>query len=161
MMFGWEPFMTERDKEHYEIWGKKELFGFGKSPALILIDIYRGVLGFERQPLLEQIKTIPGGMGLEGWEAVDRTALLLAKAREYKIPVIHVTALDKDGVKGWGARIKRTGRGAAKIPDELAQRRAEIVDEVAPIDGRIDYSKGGTKCIPGNRSSIYASVDGD
>ncbi len=45
----WERFFTEQDKAHDEVWGKKQPTGLGANPALILIDIYYGVLGFKRR----------------------------------------------------------------------------------------------------------------
>ena len=32
-MYGWEKFLSERDKQHDAIRGKKELYGFGRKPA--------------------------------------------------------------------------------------------------------------------------------
>ena len=32
-MRGWEAFLTEQDREHNKLWGKKELNGFGSNPA--------------------------------------------------------------------------------------------------------------------------------
>lgn len=145
MAWEWEKFMTAQDKEHYEMWGKKELFGFGDRPALVLIDIYYGVLGLKREPLMEQIKTIPGGMGLEGWEAVDRTVELLAAARNNNIPVIHVTKLDKDGIIGWG---RRSGKRMS-LPEELKKRASDIVEEVAPIEGEMIIRKAAPSAFQG------------
>ena len=80
-MYGWEKYLSERDKKHDELWGKKELYGFGTKPALILIDIYYSVLGLKREPIFESMKIWPGSTGLEGWAAVDKAAELLAVAR--------------------------------------------------------------------------------
>ena len=82
MEYGWEPYLSERDKQHTELWGKKELNGFGDKPALVLIDIYYSVLGLKREDIFESMKTWRGSTGLEGWEAVDKTAELLAVARQ-------------------------------------------------------------------------------
>jgi nicotinamidase-related amidase len=150
-MFGWEKFMTEQDKELFKITGKRELFGFGEKPALLLIDIYYGVLGFQREPILDQIKTIPSGMGLRGWEAVDRTAKLLNIARDFDIPVIHVTKLGGDGIVSWPQRIKRrTPKDEAKrMPEELSKRSGEIVAEVAPIEGELIIRKAAPSAFQG------------
>ncbi|MBP1156426.1 MULTISPECIES: hypothetical protein [unclassified Paenibacillus] len=67
--YSWYDFMTEQDKAHDAVWGKKELAGFGDRPALLLIDIYYSVLGFTREPILESMRTWPMSTGLEGWEA--------------------------------------------------------------------------------------------
>jgi maleamate amidohydrolase len=150
---GWERFMTERDKEHDAARGKKELFGFGQKPALILIDIYYGVLGFTRQPLMEQIQTLPGGMGLEGWAAVDQTVLLLAAARKNSIPVVHVTNFERgDNIVGWGKRIGRKKQAElleARIPEELKRRSAEIVAELAPLDNELIIRKAAPSAFKG------------
>lgn len=151
-MAGWEKFMTERDKEHDAKRGKKKPFGFGKKPALILIDFYYGALGLTRQPIMEQIETMPGGMGLEGWAAVDQTVILLSAARKYNIPVVHVTMLDRDNVVGWSNRVRKsdpTRSARANLSDELKSRYSEIVAEVAPIEGELVIRKAAPSAFNG------------
>ncbi len=135
-MYGWEHFLSERDKKHDAQWGKKELYGFGDKPALVLIDIYYSVLGFERQELFESMKTWPGSTGLEGWAAVDKTAELLAVARRSGIPVVHVKGLD-NGMKPWVHR----RREPSPLPREVLKKGNEIVAEVAPIEGEVVIEK--------------------
>lgn len=136
MEYGWEPYLSERDKKHSDIWGKKELNGFGQNPALVLIDIYYSVLGLERQGIFESMKTWRGSTGLEGWEAVDKTAELLAVARQSGIPVIHVKGLHT-GVKSWGRR----NRPEPAMPKEMIEKGQQIVDEVKPIAGELVIEK--------------------
>ena len=140
----WERFFTEQDKAHDEVWGKKQPTGFGANPALILIDIYYGVLGFKREPIMEQIKYLSGSVGLEGWEAVDRTVELLAAARKNNIPVIHITKLEGSGI------IPRSkSRHADAMPEELRRRSAEIVEEVAPQPGEVVIYKSAPSAFQG------------
>lgn len=136
MEYGWEPYLSERDKKHTEIWGKKELNGFGQNPALLLIDIYYSVLGLKREDIFESMKTWRGSTGLEGWAAVDKTAELLAVARECGIPVIHVKGLHT-GVKPWGRR----NRPEPALPKELIEKGQQIVEEVKPIPGELVIEK--------------------
>lgn len=135
-MFGWEPYLSERDKEHDKFWGKKELYGFGKKPALLLIDYYYSVVGLTREPIFESMKTFPGSMGLEGWEAVDRTAELIAVARASGVPVIHVKGGLDPNIMPWIHRPK-----GKPMDPELARKGAEIIAEVAPIEGEIVIEK--------------------
>jgi nicotinamidase-related amidase len=136
MEYGWEPYLSERDKKHSELWGKKELNGFGDKPALLLIDIYYSVLGLEREDIFESMKTWRGSTGLEGWEAVDKTAELLAVARSAGVPVIHVKGLHT-GVNSWGRR----KRPISTMPQEMVEKGWQIVDEVKPIAGELVISQ--------------------
>lgn len=149
-MFGWEKFMSERDKKHDELWGKKELYGFGTKPALLLIDIYYSVLGLKREPIFESMKTWSSSTGLEGWEAVDRTAELLAIARANDIPIIHVKGLQA-GVNSWG----RNTRKRVEISDELRKMGNEIVNEVKPLPGELVIEKASPSAFPGTPLLFY------
>jgi nicotinamidase-related amidase len=143
-MYGWENYLSERDKKHDEQWGKKELSGFGKKPALVLIDIYYSVLGLKREPIFESMKMWPSSTGLEGWEAVDKTAELLAAARENGIPVIHVKGLHT-GVNHWG----KNKRKKVEMSDELRFKGTQIVDEVKPIAGELVIEKAAASAFHG------------
>jgi len=145
----WMEFMTERDREHHRRWGKKSLAGFGSKPALLLVDIYYSVLGVKREPIFDSMKLWPGSMGLEGWEAVDRTARLLAVARESGIPVIHVKGLHS-GVNKWIRRGKTDAdRPNPEMTPELVRKGTEIVDEVKPIPGELVIEKAAPSAFHG------------
>jgi hypothetical protein len=92
-MAGWDAFLTEQDKQHAAVWGKKAPDGFGEKPVLLVIDVFYAALGHERKPLLESIRDWPMSCGLEGWEAVDRMVGLIDAARTNNVPVIYVRAL--------------------------------------------------------------------
>jgi nicotinamidase-related amidase len=143
-MYGWERFLTERDKQHDAIRGKKELYGFGRKPALILIDIYYSVLGLKREPIFESMKDWPGSTGLEGWTAVDKTAELLAVARENGIPVVHIKGL-QNGMKPW----VHNKREPSTLPPEVQKKGTEIVAEVAPIKGEVVIEKSAPSAFQG------------
>ncbi|WP_169507496.1 isochorismatase family protein [Paenibacillus harenae] len=143
----WYDFMTEQDKEHDALLGKKELAGFGETPALVLIDIYYSVLGFERLPIMESVQTWPMSTGLEGWEAVDHTVQLLASARKNGIPVIHVKGLHT-GVNSWSRGGKKR-RDMSKLIEEDILRGREIIDEVKPLPGELVIEKAAASAFHG------------
>jgi nicotinamidase-related amidase len=149
-MYGWGPFLSERDKLHDLQWGKKELAGFGSKPALVLIDIYYSVLGLKREPILESMKMWPSSTGLEGWAAVDRTAELLAVARESGVPVVHVKGL-QSGIKPWVHR----KRGPSTMSDEMKQKGTEIVAEVAPVAGEVVIEKTAPSAFQGTPLAFH------
>ncbi|MBB6734125.1 isochorismatase family protein [Cohnella zeiphila] len=144
MKYGWEPYLSERDKEHDKLWGKKELYGFGNNPALVLIDIYYSVLGLKREPIFDSMELWPSSTGLEGWAAVDKTAELLAVARENGIPVIHVKGLHT-GIRHWGRRRRKM----VSMSDEMRLKGTQIVDEVKPLPGELIIEKAAPSAFQG------------
>src|SRR5262245_10103642 len=56
-MAGWDAFLTEQDKAHLAYLGTREKKGFGENPCMLVVDDYYSVLGLEREPILESIKT--------------------------------------------------------------------------------------------------------
>ena len=110
--------------------------GFGRKPALLLIDIYYSVLGLKREPIFESMKTWPSSTGLEGWAAVDKTAELLAVARANGVPVVHIKGLES-GIAPWVHRKSRR----AEMPEELRLKGNEIVEEVKPLPGEVVIEK--------------------
>ena len=147
-MPGWDAFLTDVDKEVLKFWGKTKLNGFGERPALLIIDDYYAVLGTKREPIVESIKTWPVSCGLAGWEAVDRTAELLAVARENGIPVIHTR--DLEGFPSPWQRWREPGRNSlAHLSAEDRAKANQIVDEVAPIEGELVIEKAGPSAFTG------------
>ena len=104
----WDRFLTEQDKLHLAASGdRKRRVGFGAKPALVIVDMYRGVFGDKPEPLLEAIKTWPGSCGLAAWNALPSFQTLLAEARAAHIPIVHVTAMDRRRCRGLVGQARR------------------------------------------------------
>jgi nicotinamidase-related amidase len=150
----WRDFLTERDRAHLrKTWEKKEPYGFGVSPAVLVLDLYYMAVGLTRQPLLESVETAPSSCGLEGWEAIDRTVELLALAREAGVPVIYVKGLDPP------ARLRdkfdRRERMLTELSPELKRRGNDIVDEVAPQPGELVFQKPAASAFFGTPLPVH------
>jgi nicotinamidase-related amidase len=145
----WRDFLTARDRDHLlATWEKKSPFGFGSSPAVLVIDLYYMAVGLTREPIFESVKTAPSSCGLEGWEAIDRTVELLASARAAGVPVIYVKGMDAPGKLR--DKFERRERMLHELSPELKRRGNEIVDEVAPLPGEVVIDKPG-------KGSFYAT----
>jgi maleamate amidohydrolase len=146
----WEPFLTDQDRAHLagSGWGKAEQFGFGTRPALLIIDDYYSVLGLDREPLMESVRKWPMSCGLAGWEAIDRTAVLLASARRNGIPVIHVKGLENFPSSGVGG-VQTSRLPSEELTPEEVARGGQIVDELAPIDGELVIEKAAASAFHG------------
>jgi maleamate amidohydrolase len=143
----WESFLTPRDLEHLKMWRKTKPNGFGKRPALLVVDDYYSTLGLDREPILESIKTWPMSCGIEGWEAIDKTVDLIAGARANDIPVIYLHGFDgypNKPIGHWGRRITsepRERRGLDHLPPEIRAKANQIVEEIAPLPGDLVIEK--------------------
>lgn len=135
----WDAYLTERDRQHLAEsgWGERQPFGLGERPAVIVVDDYYSVLGLDRQPILDSVKTWPLSCGLEGWEAIDRTVELLDAARQASVPIVYLHGLDFPSP--WGSRA--SGDMLADLPAEVRAKANEIVEEVAPQSGDLVIQK--------------------
>ncbi len=145
----WDAFLTEQDKEHMSSWGKVEMSGFGKKPAVLVIDDYYSVLGLEREPIMDSIKKWPMSCGLEGWKAIDQTVHLIRMAREAGVEVIYARSLD--GFPSWGGVTAKRGQDQSLshlTPDEASMAN-EIVAEIAPLPGELVIEKAAASAFHG------------
>jgi nicotinamidase-related amidase len=134
----WDRFLTEQDRA---LVGTREprRRGFGVRPALLLIDLYRGVFGDKPEPVLEAVKTWPSSCGLAAWDSIPHVQRLLAAARAAQIPIIHTRGGGDENITRWSG----PARGDLTDP-VLADRRRrhyEIIDEVAPLPGELVIRK--------------------
>ena len=131
----WDKFLTPQDRAHVAKSNHRPI-GFGEKPALLLIDNYRWVFGDEPQPILDAIDTWPSSCGLDAWKAIPHIQTLLKAARDAKIPVVHATGREEDGLESWTAwREVYDSNDRSLEAMEWRSRRWDIVDEVAHIPG--------------------------
>lgn len=156
-MAGWDEFLTERDKQHVAIWGKKDRDEFGSKPVVLVIDVHYNSLGHERKPLFESIKDWPMSCGLDGWSAVDRTVELLASARANDVPVIYVRGLE--GFPSDSSRVRERGNARNRridhLPPETRALANEIVAEIAPKPGELVIGKATSSAFGGTPLLYY------
>ena len=152
----WERFLTEQDIAH--LGGRDhDSVGFGERPAILLIDIYRGVFGDKREPLLEAIKTLPSSTGPAGWDALPHVQRVLAVAREMGIPVVHVTG--NPAIPHWSDRKPSvSGKRRDGTDPETVERRQwqyGIMPEVAPAPGEPVFLKSSPSGFWGTPLATY------
>lgn len=152
----WDRFLTEQDKKLAALQTPKE-FGFGESPALLLIDLYRSAYGDKPEPLFESIKSWSGSCGMTGWNALPSTVRILNLAREVGMPVIHIThsITGEDGVESWNER----GRKHSMYDTDQARPgdRAifEIINELKPLPGEVFIRKSSPSAFWGTYLVAY------
>src|SRR6266446_6830225 len=87
----WNKFLTARDKAVFAAGGFGARAGFGKRPALLVIDVNWAFCGERPEPILQSIKRWRTSCGEDAWVALDYIKQLIDKAHEKGLPVIYTT----------------------------------------------------------------------
>lgn len=132
----WNKFLTERDKQVFEKSGFGAEAGFGKRPALLVIDVSYNFCGDRPEPILESIKRFHNSCGEYAWESLPHIKMLIDKCHEKNIPVIYTTGtVREDGwdAGGWAWKNSRTDEDVTAPKTSGFNRDGnEIMDEIAP-----------------------------
>lgn len=127
----WDQFLTARDKEVYKGTGYGKRGGFGKRPALFIIDVQYNFCGDEPMPILEAVKKYRTACGEEAWEAVPHIVRLMDVSRERNIPIFYTTAAKRPDLLDSGVQVGKSHRGNEKTM--IAGTRAtQTIDALKP-----------------------------
>ena len=131
----WERFLTEEDKQVFAVSGWGARAGYGKRPALVVVDVNYAFCGDKpEEPILESIKRWRNSCGPYAWKALPVIRALIDTCRSKGVPVIYTTS--DFGDDGWN-------RGSwawknARMAEDTSSRResphkpADIMEEIAP-----------------------------
>lgn len=129
----WNQYLTERDKQVFAASGYGARGGFGKRPALLVIDVNYAFCGDKPEPILESIKRWRNSCGEESWPAVAAIKSLCDKAHEKGIPVLYTTGVRRDDnwdAGSWGWKNGRNNEDVRAPVSNIDGNR--IVDDIAP-----------------------------
>ncbi len=133
----WNKFLTERDKAVFAAGGFGARAGFGKRPALLVIDVNWAFCGERPEPILQSIRRWRTSCGEEAWVALEHIKALIDKARGKGLPVIYTTGerrADNWDAGSWrwkSTRGEETGGSAGGFPGGALDGN-EIVAMIAP-----------------------------
>src|SRR6266581_8210361 len=129
----WDKFLTERDRAVFGAGGFGARAGFGKRPALLVIDVNWAFCGERPEPILESIKRWRTSCGEDAWVALPYIKQLIDSARRNSLPVIYTTGegrADKWDRGSWGWKSSRGGETGGGPGSNLDGN--EIVAMIAP-----------------------------
>src|ERR1700674_3515852 len=92
----WNRFLTERDKQVFAASGYGARQGFGRRPAVLVVDVNYNFCGDKPEPILESIKRWRNSCGAEAWDGVKAIGKLLAAARARGLPIIYTTGAQRE-----------------------------------------------------------------
>ncbi|MFT9846198.1 isochorismatase family protein [Aneurinibacillus sp. REN35] len=128
MKRAWEDALTEVDRLVIEKGGYGKPRGFGKNPALVIIDAQPNYVGVDL-PIEAQLDEWPSGGGAEAWKALRVIQQLRSAAKANGIPVIYTRNVQKKTIQFDSFAIKAS-RDNTKYID--GRPEADIVPELAP-----------------------------
>ena len=128
----WNQFLTERDKQVFAASGYGTRGGFGKRPALLVIDVNYAFCGDKPEPILESIKKWRNSCGEESWPAVAAIKSLIEKAHAKGIPVIYTTGVRREDNWDSGSWSWKNTRSSEVVRTKTNIDGNQIVDEIAP-----------------------------
>ncbi len=129
----WNQFLTERDKAVFGAAGYGARQGFGKRPALLIIDVNYAFCGEQPEPILESIKKWRNSCGEESWVSIGYIKKLIDAAHEKGLPVIYTTGFRREDNWDSGSWSWKNARNAERPQATGANRDGnDIVDEFAP-----------------------------
>ncbi|MBT5456900.1 MAG: isochorismatase family protein [Rhodospirillaceae bacterium] len=132
----WDKFLTDRDKSVFATGGFGARAGFGKKPALLVIDVSYNFCGDKREPILDSIKKFHNSCGEDAWDALPHIRKLIDTCHDKGIPVIYTTGTSRnDGwdAGGWAWKNARTEEDVtAPHASGFNRDGNDIMDEIAP-----------------------------
>ena len=129
----WDPFLTERDRQVFEASGYGALQGFGKRPAILVIDVNYNFCGDRPEPILESIKRWRNSCGTEAWEGVAAIKTLIAAGRGKGLPILYTTGVRREDDWDAGSWAWKNSRSAERVRPAVVQADGNtIVPEIAP-----------------------------
>jgi maleamate amidohydrolase len=156
----WNKFLTERDKAVFGDSGYGARGGFGKRPALLVIDVNYAFCDEKPTPILESIKKWRNSCGEDAWVAMPYIRSLIDKSHERGVPVIYTTGVRRDDNWDAGSWSWKNARGgeAPKVSNNVDGN--EIVSEIAPSTQDIVVLKQKPSGFFGTNMTSYLTLLG-
>jgi len=158
----WDRFLTARDKAVFDASGYGARQGFGKRPALIIIDVNYAFCDESPRPILESIKRWRNSCGEDAWVAMPYLKSLIDKARQKGIPVIYTTGeWREDNWDGgsWNWKNNRSDEDRSRRPGTNIDGNT-IVAEIAPAPQDIVIYKQKPSGFFGTNLASYLTLLG-
>ena len=146
----WDKYITEEDKQVYELAGFGRKGAVGHKPGVLIIDVQYRTVGDEPMPILDSMKRFyPTSCGESGWQAVRYIKELLEVARPKRIPVLYPHVAPKSAVD--------SGRLGEKVPTimTIAQKGYDFVQDIAPTAADILIPKKHASAFFGTPLASY------
>ena len=158
----WDKFLTERDKRVFAASGYGTPQGFGKRPALLVVDVNYAFCGEGPEPILESIKRWRNSCGEDAWEAMPVLRRLIDASRAKGVPVIYTTGTVRADLWNRGSWSWKNNRTAddSKARQVTGVDGNTIVPAIAPGPRDIVITKEKPSAFFGTPLASYLTLLG-
>jgi maleamate amidohydrolase len=118
----WDDVLNEEDKKRFLKSNMGKTRGFGKKPALLIVDMTYGFTD----------SSFRLGNSATGYPAVKATSLLLQKARKKEIPIFFTKPFSEP---------HKAGIGLWKGGEEKSEKENTIVEDLTPLKNEVVLQK--------------------
>ena len=157
----WNEFLTERDRQVFAASGYGARQGFGKRPALLIIDVNYNFCGDRSEPILQSIKRWRNSCGEDAWEGIRAIRRLLAAARAKDLPVIYTTGIRRPD--GWdaGSWAWKNSRSGERVTTPVTHLSGDtIIPDIAPERGDVVIAKHKPSAFHGTPLASFLTLFG-
>jgi nicotinamidase-related amidase len=157
----WNKFLTERDKAVFRASGYAAPGGFGKRPALLVIDVSWAFCGETSEPILQSIKKWRNSCGEDAWIAMPYIKSLIDKCHAKGVPVIYTTGVRREDNWDSGSWLWKNSRGNEDRTSVVSNLDGnEIVSDIAPAPQDIVVLKQKPSGFFGSNLASYLTLLG-
>jgi maleamate amidohydrolase len=128
----WNAFLTERDREVFAAAGYGARQGFGRRPAILVIDVNYFFCGDRPEPILESVRRWRNSCGEEAWAGIAAIRSLLDAGRRKGLPIIYTTGVRREDNWDAGSWAWKNTRTAERPLTGSVLDANTIVPDIAP-----------------------------
>lgn len=145
----WDGVIPDDEQAIYRLAGFGRTAGFGRRPALLVIDVQYRSMGREPLPLHQAIEEYPTSCGEAGWTALPQIITLTEQFRRLGLPIIYPYVAPKASYDA--------GQFGAKVPGVMTipQQGYSFVEQVHPRDEDILIPKFHASSFSGTPLASY------
>jgi len=126
----WDAFLTEQDRAVFARSGHGARAGFGKRPALLVVDVSYAFCGDKDEPIVQSVERWRNSCGSDAWKALPIIARVIAASRAKNVPVIYTTGGIRTN-RDWGSWGWKNAR-AVESTQQDGLDGYEIMPQIAP-----------------------------
>lgn len=156
----WYKFLTDRDKAVFAASGYGARGGYGKRPALVVVDVNYAFCGDKAEPILESIKRWRNSCGEDAWVSIPIIKRLIAEAHGKGLPVIYTTGIRRPDNWDEGSWAWKNARTDEKTKARSNADGYTIIDEIAPESRDIVVHKQKPSAFAGTPFQSYLTLLG-